>query len=417
MCKLAKYGNCDEETKDDKYCIFHKPNKNEQEAKEFYEKFLKRFKHQTEKIKVGRGKQSRYVFEEEMNCIGFVFPEIPQDVEFSFEYAIFKGLTWFNESIFEEGKFDGAIFKDDVMFHRAIFKEYTSFGDVLTETTFEKSALFDRATFKEFITFHAVFKGYACFVEATFEKSFSFGDSVHKKTIFKEEVKFDRATFKKSVIFGATFRGFASFIGVRFDGFTDFSIKNKQEKYKFYDKLIFLSAVFSRGINIDIPSEWFRLPQAEAEARRIQRLFYEKEGKIDDADRMFLLERKALRKKRVIEARGKGWPRYIYELMRAAIEYLLADLTCKYGTSWRRAVFLWIGTVVLAFPFLYSIFHGVGTKSFLDYIYFSIVTATTLGYGDFHPIGLGKILASVEAIFGMFMWAVYIAVFSRKYMR
>jgi len=36
------------------------------------------------------------------------------------------------------------------------------------------------------------------------------------------------------------------------------------------------------------------------------------------------------------------------------------------------------------------------------------VTVTTLGYGDFHPIGIGKIFASMEAI--SFMWAVYIAV-------
>jgi len=42
MCKFERYGNCDEETKDQGYCIFHKPNKSEEEAREFYEKFLKK---------------------------------------------------------------------------------------------------------------------------------------------------------------------------------------------------------------------------------------------------------------------------------------------------------------------------------------------------------------------------------------
>lgn len=85
--------------------------------------------------------------------------------------------------------------------------------------------------------------------------------------------------------------------------------------------------------------------------------------------------------------------------------------------SWRRAILLWISVILVVFPFLYAVFNGVEVDSISDYIYFSVVTATTLGYGDFHPIGIGKIFASMEAIFGTFMWAVYIAVFSRKYMR
>ncbi|NPA47942.1 MAG: hypothetical protein GXO14_04800, partial [Thermococci archaeon] len=43
MCKMAHFGNCDPETKDQEYCIFHKPNKSEEEAREFWEKFLLQF--------------------------------------------------------------------------------------------------------------------------------------------------------------------------------------------------------------------------------------------------------------------------------------------------------------------------------------------------------------------------------------
>ncbi len=100
------------------------------------------------------------------------------------------------------------------------------------------------------------------------------------------------------------------------------------------------------------------------------------------------------------------------------LEFIIADWSCSYGTSWVQPIYNWIVNVLLLFPFLYHISGGiVGASSPWDYWYFSIVTATTLGYGDMHPIGYAKIFASLEAIFGMFMWAVFLTVFARKYMR
>jgi len=60
---------------------------------------------------------------------------------------------------------------------------------------------------------------------------------------------------------------------------------------------------------------------------------------------------------------------------------------------------------------------GVRTVSVEDYwnsLYFSVVTFTTLGYGDFRPIGKVKILASIEAILGIFFVALLIITFARK---
>ncbi|KAA0011569.1 MAG: hypothetical protein FE041_04340 [Thermoplasmata archaeon] len=429
MCKLSHYGNCDEETKNEEYCIFHKPNKNEEEAREFYEKFLRRFKHHKEKIEDELSeKRTRYVFEEDLDCKGFVFPEIREHAGFifwnakflgnnEFSGAVFEGPIMFTGSVFEGSvDFSGTIFKDDVMFYEALFNGHVTFGKSLDKsgiTIFEKSALFDKTIFRKGVWFNAELNN-ASFVETIFEGNVSFGDSL-SATIFKKGVTFERAIFKKNVIFGATFRGFVSFIGTTFEGITDFSIKN--EKYKFYDEMSFLFATFKRGIIMDIPSEWFKLPHAETEARRVQRICYEKEGKRDDADRMFLLEKRALRRARRMDAKEKSRIKYIYECIRSFVEFLIADLTCKYGTSWRRAILLWTGVVLAMFPFLYFISNGVKVGSFLNYFYFSIVTATTLGYGDFHPVGWGKALASMEAIFGTFMWAVFIAVFARKYMR
>ncbi len=52
-------------------------------------------------------------------------------------------------------------------------------------------------------------------------------------------------------------------------------------------------------VSIDIPSENFKLPKAEAEACRIQRISYESEGKRDQADKMFIRERRALREEKI----------------------------------------------------------------------------------------------------------------------
>jgi len=113
----------------------------------------------------------------------------------------------------------------------------------------------------------------------------------------------------------------------------------------------------------------------------------------------------------------------IFELIGVFVEWLLADVTCKYGTNWKRPIYLWLGVVFFC-AVLFWIGNGIvrvdesAASSFLESLYFSIVTITTLGYGDYRPKpGCFQFLAGFEAAFGMFMWAIFIAVFARKYMR
>ncbi|CAD5244967.1 hypothetical protein [Thermococcus camini] len=76
MCRMAHFGNCDPETADQEYCIFHKPDKTEEEVIEFYRKFLKRFKPKIEEIEVDGEKKKRLVFKEPIDARGYVFPRI-----------------------------------------------------------------------------------------------------------------------------------------------------------------------------------------------------------------------------------------------------------------------------------------------------------------------------------------------------
>lgn len=40
------------------------------------------------------------------------------------------------------------------------------------------------------------------------------------------------------------------------------------------------------------------------------------------------------------------------------------------------------------------------SHAYLDSLYYSVVTFTTLGYGDFYPRGVGRVLAGIEALTG-----------------
>jgi|GEM_PF-687319 hypothetical protein len=196
----------------------------------------------------------------------------------------------------------------------------------------------------------------------------------------------------------------------------------------------------------------FSNPEIEEAVYKKARKIWEEHGDKEKADEYFYHEMVARRKRKLRRA-GQSLRRFLEKiklgiigkifgrilkklsflqiprklrklilLLETFAEWLLADLTCKYGTDWKRPIILWVFMVNIVFPILYystqSVYgNGVPLTSFLAYEYFSIVTATTLGYGDLHPLGIGRVIASIEAIFGMFMWAVFLTVFARKYMR
>ena len=108
------------------------------------------------------------------------------------------------------------------------------------------------------------------------------------------------------------------------------------------------------------------------------------------------------------------------------------DIFCGYGEAPMRVIGFSMG-LILVCAILY-LFTGLSYDShvhvfnrendfttnlflFFNCIYYSVVTFTTLGYGDFTPIGFSKAIAAIEAFTGSFTIALFVVVFVKKMTR
>jgi hypothetical protein len=79
-------------------------------------------------------------------------------------------------------------------------------------------------------------------------------------------------------------------------------------------------------------------------------------------------------------------------------------------------------SLILGFALLYTCGYVKSSEevirpNILEAFYFSVVTFTTVGYGDILPLGLNKAIAGLEAFGGLFIAPVFITGLCRKYLR
>ena len=473
MCRMARYGNCDPETKDQEYCIFHKPNKNPEEALEFYKKFLERFRPTVEES-VFVDKMVRYfIFDDTVNCRGYVFPPLPKkpvkyedpqgnqwNEGFTFEYAVFRSKVYFQGAVFEGStSFRQAEFREDADFSNAKFLGSVSFQGA----EFEKWAVFRRTEFKGLAEFRgAEFRGPALFIAAGFYKYAGFGGAMFRGTAFfigasfsgrevyfgnaefLEKANFRNAMFQCDADFHGAFFNDASFEGARFLSKARFEdtcfVTGIFYRAKFLGETLFREMRFNihyrprcriglfmfgeqeiRESKGDSYESRFASLEALAQAARIQRLTYEYLGERELADEMFKIEMRAIRRHRTLRAKNLveketrlhrrvlAWIRYAGTLVRNFLEWLVVDVTIKYGMDEVRVLAASAATIIL-FGLIYAALAGQipeplqGPEPFarlINSIYISLVAFVTFGqveapFTDF----LLKTLYTLETVLG-----------------
>ncbi len=166
----------------------------------------------------------------------------------------------------------------------------------------------------------------------------------------------------------------------------------------------------------EIANDYFE--QAE-EIYRDLRKAAEREG-------LFAMSGEYIRKE--LTMRRHQMPLYSYKRMVSKV----IDVFCGYGEAPMRVIGFSMGLIMVC-AMLYF-FTGLSYDSqlhkfqvsndfqtnfylFFNCIYYSVVTFTTLGYGDFTPVGLSKVIAAIEAFTGSFTIALFVVVFVKKMTR
>ena len=309
----------------------------------------------------------------------------------------------------DTGKFSEGI-KSKVGKENYDFTGYWFPRDIALPSTFKEKVRFTEAAFKGKADFNnTTFGGWAVFVDAIFEDEANFSSATFEdfadfsNTTFNGGANFRYATFKKRGGFvRATFRGEASFGGTTFE-----------------------DLVFLDHVKISVPK------YADALFRKAKVLWH-REGNYVEEGKAHYHEMDHIR-------RQKKWH----------IRYIGANLFHRllhgYGERPYRVI-IWAATIIAVCALLFMYF-GIGetrlfrveeiptynilkiifkpsTLSLTDlanigrYFYFSVVTFTTLGYGDLRPIHpISHLISSIEAFVGMFMMALFVLTFGRRWRR
>lgn len=96
-----------------------------------------------------------------------------------------------------------------------------------------------------------------------------------------------------------------------------------------------------------------------------------------------------------------------------------SDLFSKPRSYKRSMLLLFLNYLEIAF--VYAVFYSIGdylNKSFVhwfDAVYFSIVTSSSVGYGDFYPVTItGKFLVTTQSLLFLFFIVLFLNFFSTK---
>jgi len=382
--------------------------------------------------------------------------------------AKFEGGAWFNIAIFEgEAWFMNATFKERVMFHRATFKggawfENTTFADILFDhAIFRKTASISPQTISGGISFsNAIIENIVVSpLHLKEEAQIDFtGARLRNTNIRREDVK-DHIEQEKSKhyreardIYMLLKNNFRT-IGRYDDESWAFMQEKEMERRSFFhyrteykeqelgqrlknrsikDSLYCLSLAYVHsGVYAnERMTEWSQSDGILAHIRRLDRLFptvinllrHPIEG-IKNRLKSYYSFLELNRRKRM----GKVSPRDLFKVfwfyMKYPVKYAWSTFL-KWLYGWGEKpwfIFIWCGITIFIFSGLYCFIGDVVTatnvpmrKPYLERLYFSGITFTTLGFGGYSPMGWAKVLAFIESFLGIFSIALFVYSFARR---
>ena len=416
MCKYSDntgYECPHENLEDSDYCIFHLQDdkKNVDEFNKGIQKIL-----ETEEDSInfngfyfppGTSNFSNKHFEKKV-----VFMNATFSGEADFNGATFSGKSDFNDAKFLGGVyFSGATFLREVKFENAEFAEESSFGGA----TFSEEVKFEYAKFNGKISFRPT-KSEAIIFKYTY-----FSDNV------RIEADLSKCSFANSNIERVDM---TDSTWIRVDD------KPKKSLSAFIEKVKNIVGISETSIQIwdeqhgDLTSNWKEL---EGIYRRLKQS-YQKYGDNSTAGKFYYQEMECQREQL------RGFNKLIKNVFKL----------CGYGEKPFNVILASVFLIILfAFTYLFGGIEFVGSsvskvppnvidynlslnsfgiqwvmnnfdsvlEDFLLCIYTSVITFTTLGYGDVRPIGVSRIFAALEAGLGIIMTALFIFVFTRKMLR
>ena len=365
----------------------------------------------------------------------------------SFEGAAFGGDASFEGTRFDKGShWVGAVFRGGASFEEAAFGDEARFEEV----SFGPRADYGHARFLGDVHFDGmraageVHLGFAEFLKYTFfmeaecrgEADFSFAEfmnyadftSSRWRDLNMTDVIFERrGCFDGAVIESGTFED----AELRHVTFRDVDLANVFTTGASLEEAYMSQARWGTpvrgplGKKLVVREETRALEagtrealiRAEAAHRNLKES-YKNEGDYGTAGEFFIREMSVRRRVALMDREYGYW----------VMSNVIAGL-CGYGERPTRVIFWWFA-FTLSFAVIYFAgqlieYSGGGTEidygtlgGFLTCMYFSVVTFTTLGFGDISPVtDAGRAIASVEAFTGAFMIALFVLVFGRKMIR
>ena len=336
----------------------------------------------------------------------------------SFSEATFAGIADFSEVTFKYiANFSKAVFGHNAGFIGATFQGKVMFF----ETVFHGDAMFHMITCKSIAEFSMTrFQGYAAFCRANFQHYAWFTGAV-----FSQDAEFSSVVFLNNARFAkAIFSGDAEFSAADFQGDVVFSDALFRADARFIDS----SFKDGRAILVDLPSWDLPLVKPRPFQRREQgELLYRmakearrRRGDYRDAGQFHYAEQCAIEHG---SRTAGGWKPWRAPFWSCLLELTFARVLFGYGEKPHRVLLL--GLVFIAcWAGIYFAFAGIGPTSenietyepsLGECLHFSVVTFTTLGYGDLVPKPDCRFWADLEALLGLALMPLFVVGLTRKY--